>query len=110
MNAKGPALNPLDLEGLWRGRLADAKAKYVTAVERFHTASEELRTRAMPSSDGCFSVHLAIAAESSARKQYMRTLRAFTELVLYGKIPDEEEPHDKPWTGPPSSQFPRKTG
>ncbi|HEV3199871.1 MAG TPA: hypothetical protein VGZ73_18335 [Bryobacteraceae bacterium] len=79
-------------------------------MAQFRTASEEFRTHHVPSPDGGFSVHLAIAAESTARKEYMRVLRLFTDLVLYGKIPDEIEPHEKPGTGAQPSLFPRKTG
>jgi hypothetical protein len=39
----------------------------------------------------------------------MKVLRLFTDLVLYGKIPDEIEPHEEPGIGAGSSRFPRKT-
>lgn len=109
MSDNGPGISPQDVEVLWRGRLAGAKASYETAVARFRTASEDFRSNHTPSPDGGFSVHLAIAAESSARKEYMRVLRLFTDLVLYGKIPNEIEPHEKSGTATPSSRFPRKT-
>jgi hypothetical protein len=109
MNERGPNSKPHDVEELWRGRLAAAKAGYETAVARFRTASEDFRSNHTPSPDGGFSVHLAIAAESSARKEYMRVLRMFTDLVLYGKIPDEIESHEKSGIVAPPSRFPRKT-
>lgn len=109
MNQQGPVVIPQDVEELWRGRLAAAKSGYETAVARFRTASEDFRSHHTPSPDGGFSVHLAIAAESSARKEYMRVLRLFTELVLYGKIPDEIDPLGKPANGVPSLPFPRRT-
>lgn len=108
MNGQGPVSNPQDVE-LWRGRLAAAKAGYETAVERFRTASEDFRSNHTPSPDGGFSVHLAIAAESSARKEYMRVLRLFTDLVLYGKIPEEIDSFEEPGTGATPSRFPRKS-
>jgi len=108
MNEKGPVISPQDVEELWRGRLAAAKAHYETAVARFRTASEDFRTHQAPSPDGGFGVHVAIAAESSARKEYMRVLRLFTDLVLYGRIP-EIDPLEKPKSSAPSSRFPRKT-
>jgi len=109
MNGQGPAVNPPDVEELWRSRLAAAKAGYETAVAQFRTASEDFRSNHTPSPDGGFSVHLAIAAESSARKEYMRVLRLFTDLVLYGKIPDDIDPLEKPGVGTQPSHFPRKT-
>jgi hypothetical protein len=109
MDERGPVINPQDVEELWRGRLAAAKASYESAVTRFRTASEDFRSRHTPSPDGGFNVHLAIAAESSARKEYMRVLRLFTDLVLYGKIPEETDSIEKPGTGASSSCFPRKS-
>src|ERR1017187_3068471 len=109
MNRKGPAINPQDVEELWRRRLAAAKAGYEIAAARFRTASEDFRSKPHTQSRWRFQRTLAIAAESSARKEYMRVLRVFTDLVLYGKIPDESEPREKPGAGAPSSGFPRKT-
>jgi hypothetical protein len=95
MNPRGPAINPQDVEEHWRSCLADAKASYEAAVARFRVASEDFRSRHTPSPDGGFNVHLAIAAESRARKEYMRVLRVFTDLVVYGKVPDETESRAK---------------
>jgi hypothetical protein len=99
-----------EVEELWRGRLAEAKARYETAVERFRTTAEDFRTHQTPTPDGGFGVHLAIAAESSARKEYMRVLRVFTDLLLNGKIPEETVPGETSGTSAALSGFPRKTG
>jgi hypothetical protein len=98
-----------DLEELWRGRLADAKASYEIAVTQFRTASEDFRAHCTPSPDGGLSVHLAIVAESRARKEYMRVLRVFTDLLVYGKAPGDADAHEKPATSVQSAHFPRKT-
>jgi hypothetical protein len=110
MSPRGPALNPQNVEEHWSRRLADAKASYEIAVSRFRTASEDFRSRHTPSPDGGFNVHLAIAAESSARKEYMRVLRVFTDLVVYGKIPDETESRAKPGNGAVPVRFTQKGG
>src|SRR5579864_1780822 len=109
MDAEEPGSNHQNVEDLWRGRLAAARLTYETAVTRFRTASEDFRSNHTPSPDGGFSVHLAIAAESNARKEYMRVLRLFTDLVLYGKIPEEIDPLEKPGTVGRPSPFSRKS-
>ena len=91
MSEHSPDAERQDVQELWRGRLADAKATYETAVSRFRTAAEDFRADQTPGSDGRVSVHLAISEESSARKEYMRVLRVFTDLLLNGKIPEEVE-------------------
>ena len=80
-----------EVEEFWRRRLAEEKARYEVAVTRFQTASEDFRTQHATPPDGGFGVHLAITAESSARREYMRVLRLYTDLLLHGKIPDETE-------------------
>jgi hypothetical protein len=81
--------NRKDVEEQWRVRLSDARATYETAVAQFRNASEDFRSHSIPSPDGGLGVHLAIAAESAARREYMRILRAFTDLVLNGRDPED---------------------
>ncbi|MBZ5622870.1 MAG: hypothetical protein LAQ69_29665 [Acidobacteriia bacterium] len=110
MSEHGPTEHWQDVEELWRDRLSEAKARYEIAVARFRTAAEDVRTRHTPGPDGSFSVHLAIAEESSARKEYMRVLRVFTDLLLNGRIPDEKAPDGNPAMGSRSLGRPRKAG
>jgi hypothetical protein len=88
MIANRPALHRKDTEEQWRVRLADARGAYESAVAQFRSASEDFRSRTLPTPDGGLGVHLAIAAETNARKEYMRVLRVFTDLVLYGTHPE----------------------
>lgn len=95
-----------EIEELWRRRLAEEKARYEVAVARFQTASEDFRNHHTTPPDGGFGVHLAITAESNARKEYMRVLRLYTDLLLYGKIPEDTVRDTR--AGSPA--LPRKTG
>lgn len=85
----------IEIEDRWRIRLADAKSKHDQAVSLFRRASEEYRAKEIPASDGSLSLHQAIAAESSARKEYIRILRLFTDLVVQGRIPKDDGPPGK---------------
>jgi hypothetical protein len=89
MNEQRSPIRKQDVEEIWRRRLSEAKGRYEVAVARFQTASEEFRNHHTTPPDGGFGVHLAIAAESSARKEYMRVLRLYTDLLLHGKVPED---------------------
>lgn len=91
MSSQHPARSAQELEELWRTRLADAKSRYMATVDRFRNAAEHLRTQQMPPPDGGFAVHVAITAETHARQEYMRVLRVFTDLLLYGTVPQERD-------------------
>lgn len=109
MNPPVPDSSRDEVKELWRARLADAKSRYEFAVAQFRSASEDFRAHHFPTPDGGMSVHLAIVAESSARKEYMRALRLFTDLLLYGEIPRDTDLYEKSGNGNPATHFPSKT-
>jgi hypothetical protein len=81
-----------ELENLWGKRLEDAKvrldlaSKYVKGVER------DLKSGIVPSPDGHQAYQNALRAEALAVKHYRRVLNTLGDLVLHGKIPDEQDP------------------
>jgi hypothetical protein len=44
-----------------------------------------------PPPDGNFAYRQALQAETAALAEYRRTLTIFTDLLLHGKTPDQEE-------------------
>jgi hypothetical protein len=82
----------IEIEDRWRTRLADAKRNHDQAVTRFRRAAEVYRAQEIPASDGTLGLHQAISAESSARKEYIRVLRLFTDLIVHGRIPSDDRP------------------
>jgi hypothetical protein len=92
-HARSPFL--IQIEDSWRTRLAEAKRNHGQAVAQFRRAAEEYRVRDVPASDGNLGLHQAIAAESSARREYIRVLRLFTDLVVHGRIPKDDGPEGK---------------
>ena len=77
------------LEELWRGRLADARLRldfatsYVNEVQQDFALDE-------PSPDGQLAYERAVRAQNAALAEYNRVLRTFSDLVIDGKIPDED--------------------
>jgi len=80
----------IDMEDRWHKRLADARREHERAVEQFRHAAEIYRVQEVPFPDGGLALHRAIAAESLTRKEYIRVLRLFTDLILNGQSPPEE--------------------
>jgi len=77
------------LEDRWQSRLKDARVQYDLAAARFKTAGTEFTNRTLPTPDGGLNLVSAIRAETVARREYMRVLRIFTDLVAHGKRPEE---------------------
>jgi hypothetical protein len=71
---------------LWRGRMAEAKARYETAALHLKGVEKE----SMPSADANFAFQQALREENTARRQYVKVLKIFSDL-LGGKIPEEKE-------------------
>jgi hypothetical protein len=77
-----------EVEQVWRARLADSRRKYDLSVAQCRNALAEQKRFAMPAPDGSFAVRQALLRESTARDEYMRVLKVFTDLVIRGTIPD----------------------
>ena len=79
MSASAPAPVKVEVE-VWRARLKAAR-------ERYHLAAEESKKvlLARGSGDSFESLHNADAA----RREYMRVLGIFSDLVIHRRIPEE---------------------
>ncbi len=80
-----------ELEEVWRDRVRRHLELYRTASELARRASDEVHAGLIPPPDGSHALGKALAQESDARARYISTLRIFTDLVLYGKYPDERD-------------------
>ena len=96
MSPNARPLSRIEIEEKWRFRLGEARRKHDQAVSLFRRTSEEYRAKETPASDGNLSLHLAISAESSARREYIRILRIFTDLMVQGRTPKDDDPNGKP--------------
>ena len=71
-------------------RLSESRTKYGLSVTRFRKVLEEQMHLGIPAPDGSLAVRNARIQESTARNEYMRVLKIFTDLVLRGNIPDAD--------------------
>ena len=87
LNITSPPLQTRqELEDSWHSRLLVAQAHYQTTSEHYRNL-RELPDGLKPNQDD--AVALARVAETQALAQYMGVLSIFTELILYGKMPEE---------------------
>lgn len=77
-----------ELERLWRSRLRDAEIRLDFAV---NFLQEVQRDFPHPFRDGRDAYQNALRAQKAAVADFKRVLRFFTDFVIDGKIPDEEE-------------------
>jgi hypothetical protein len=80
----------VQLETIWRQRLARAEERLAQAVADSKRVLAEFQEGMMISPDGSIAVRNVRVEESRAREEYMRVLRAFTDLTLYGVTPGDE--------------------
>ena|SRR5271165_1334080 len=80
----------IEMEDLWRTRLAEAKRNYHQATTQFRLAADEHRKGEIPSPDGSLRLSQAISAEARARGEYVRILRLFTDLIMHGRAPKDQ--------------------
>ena len=78
-----------ELEDSWRARLENARTQHRLASEDFQKALQEQGSGLTLAPDEPYAVRLARQRESDARKEYMRVLRMFSDLVMHDKIPEE---------------------
>ena len=83
-------LNRQQLEDLWRQRVQDARLRLQFARTYVKEVQRDLEQGAVASADGHFAFQRAIRAEYIALSEYNRVLRVYTDLLVAGKIPDEE--------------------
>jgi hypothetical protein len=77
------------LENLWRGRLQIADSEYRAAREAVVEA-RELHSQ-IPSPDGNLALSQALLGEKLALAEYRRVLTIFTDLLVDGTIPAEDD-------------------
>ena len=83
-----------ELEDACRERVNRARSRYEekTAIRKEMVAERSLwPINRETDPDGRFALNLALQEESEARKEFVRVLTIFTELILHG-TPREEEP------------------
>ena len=76
-----------DLELYWKDRWVTAKRDLEEAHARFRSVAEN--GSAMIGPDGGYAYRKALELETAALVRYSKTLRLYTDLVLYGKVPSE---------------------
>jgi hypothetical protein len=74
----------------WHQRVQDAKLFLDFAVNFRKEVEADQRSGHIPSADGHFAYQRALHAETAAHKEHMRVLRIFNDLLVNGKIPDED--------------------
>jgi hypothetical protein len=90
MNGEHPIRSKAELTDVWTARLHQSRAVYDSAVSRFREVLADQHKGLMPAPDGSQAVRNARLQESAARNEHMRILRIFTELVVAGKIPEDD--------------------
>jgi len=73
---------------IWRERLENARVRYEAAKAAVQDA-RELQSQ-ISSPDGSFTLDHALRAEHHALAEFKRVLAVFNDLVVNGKIPDED--------------------
>ena len=83
-------MDRMELEELWRSRVAEAKSRYDTARNRTNAVIRDFPF-ADTAADGHFAYRHAIGLENVTIAEYNRVLRIFADLVHRGIVPDENE-------------------
>ena len=79
-----------ELEMLWQARLEQAARRHGMANVRYFKVIEEYYQPTTTSSDGQVAILRAIQEADAARVDHMRVLRIFTDLMTFGKLPENE--------------------
>jgi len=87
--AQGHPLGRRELETVWHERLLQAENHYRQASAKLRVVQADYLEHSSPSADGNFALQHALRCENHARAEYVRVLRLFTRLILYGDPPDE---------------------
>src|SRR5438270_12469032 len=80
------------LEEHWRLRLEEAAKRHKAAKAACAKGLEEFNTGLTLAPDGSEAIRRATLEENAARDEHMKILKAFSDLLLHGKIPPEESP------------------
>jgi hypothetical protein len=83
-----------ELEALWRERIKSARTKYDLALAETRGVLAGPNGGFGLAPDHSTAVRNALLRESAARNEYMQVLRTFTDLLVYGKIPEDHPGSD----------------
>ena len=75
-------------EEIWREKLRQAEIRYQLASAQIRQLQAEHGNGSIPSPDGDLVLRKALRSENAARAEYMRVLRVFTRLIIYGERPE----------------------
>jgi hypothetical protein len=76
------------MEKLWKDRSEDAKLKFDQACRELREVERAISSGT--TEESAYVYRNAVRAETAALVEYARVLRAYTDLVAYGMIPNEE--------------------
>jgi len=86
-----PAMEDADrraLGAIWRERLENARVRHEAAKAALQVARE--RHSQLTSPDDSFALDHALRAEHHALAEFKRVLAVFNDLVVNGRIPDDD--------------------
>lgn len=78
----------LQLEALWQSRVKEARERYYAAVEKSKAVVGERQQ--LPGSNVTRAVKQSMRLESAALREYSRSVKIFTALVMHAKVPPPE--------------------
>ena len=79
------------MERYWKERWLRAKLELEAARAHVQSIKHDLLS-GPHGADGAYAFARAIEGETAALLEYSRTLRIYTDLVVHGKLPDNEKP------------------
>ena len=84
-----PMSSRTELEEVWQSRVRAAREQYEERIHELDRVVAESEDDVNQQPDGSESTRQARRLMSGAFKEYMRLLRIYTDLVMYGKVPQE---------------------
>jgi len=78
-----------ELERLWAERVLTARLSYYLATLQLKQVLSEQEKSPPPELDRRKAIRNARQDESAAQNEYMRSVKIFSDLVLYGKLPEQ---------------------
>ena len=85
-----PSPERRSIEELWLVRLRIAEQHYAYVREQLRKVLKSFPASEVPSPDRSGAYQQAQRAENLALDEYRRVLQIFTDLVVHGKIPEED--------------------
>ena len=66
-----------------------AQLRFHEGSVKYQQTAEERVQCVAPTADGALAATEAAKAQAAARREYMRLLQIFSELVVHGRVPEE---------------------